>query len=105
LLVRAFGALLETAVKFSAEGETIRLSLASLENCVAVIESRGRSIPSPALEKFFDVFSIGEALTPGGDLGLAPSLAHRIFSLFAGTVSVANLQPPGIRLTVAFAAC
>jgi C4-dicarboxylate-specific signal transduction histidine kinase len=39
-------------------------------------------------------------MTPGGDLGLAPALAFRILSLFGGSVSVANIEPPGIRLTI-----
>jgi K+-sensing histidine kinase KdpD len=65
-----------------------------------VIESHGRTIPGPALPKFFDLFSIGEASTPGRDLGLGPPVAYRILSLFAASVSVANLDPSGIRLTI-----
>jgi C4-dicarboxylate-specific signal transduction histidine kinase len=65
-----------------------------------VIESQGRTIPGPALPKFFDLFSIGETLTPGGDLGVGPPLAYRILSLFGGSVTVANTDPAGIRLTI-----
>jgi signal transduction histidine kinase len=101
LLVRAFHALLETAVKFSEKGETIRLSCdVEPDSRRVIIESTGRSIPGPALGKFFDLFSIGEAITPGGDLGVGPPLAYRILSLFGASVSVANLDPPGIRLTI-----
>ena len=101
LLVRAFHALLETAVKFSEQGQTVRLSRDVLsESTAVIIESRGRTIPEPALPKFFDLFSIGEASTPGRDLGLGPPVAYRILSLFAASVSVANLDPPGIRLTI-----
>jgi len=52
------------------------------------------------MPNFFDVFSIGQTLTPGGDLGLGPAVAHRVLSLFGGSVSVVNLEPPGIRLTL-----
>jgi DNA-binding response OmpR family regulator len=105
LLERALQALLETAVKFSAEGGTVRLSREAGSDTLAVmVESFGKSIPAAAVEKFFDLFSIGEASTPGGDLGLGPPLAYRILSLFGGSVGVANLHPPGIRLTISLVA-
>jgi K+-sensing histidine kinase KdpD len=101
LLVRALHALLETAVKFSEEGETVRLAREVVSDSLKVtIESRGKTIPSPALAKFFDLFSIGEASTPGRDLGLGPPVAYRILSLFGASVSVANGDPSGIRLTI-----
>ncbi len=101
LLVRAFHALLETAVKFSEGGETVRVSRdAVLDSIRVAIESRGRTIPSSALPKFFELFSIAEASTPGGDLGLSPPVAYRILSLFGASVSVENLDPPGIRLII-----
>jgi two-component system sensor histidine kinase/response regulator len=101
LLIRAFRALLETAVKFSGKGEAVRLSreIAS-DSLTVIIESRGWTIPASALGKFFDMFSIGEALTPGGDLGVGPALAYRILSLFGASVSVANRDRSGIRLTI-----
>ncbi|MGA2880298.1 MAG: hybrid sensor histidine kinase/response regulator [Bryobacteraceae bacterium] len=101
LLVRAFHALLETAVKFSETGETVRLSSDILINSSRVIiEGYGRTVPIPLLARFFDIFSIVEPITPGGDLGLAPPMAHRILSLFGASVSVANRDPPGIRLII-----
>jgi hypothetical protein len=57
-------------------------------------------IPNAALAKFFDIFSIGDAITPGGDLGLRPPVASRILSLFGASVSVANRDAAGIRLTI-----
>lgn len=101
LLARALQNLVETAIKFSNEGETVRLSVETEPDSPRVsIESRGKAIPSTALAKFFDLFSINEASTPGGDLGLAPPVAHRILSLFGGSVSVENLNSSGMRLTV-----
>ena len=101
LLTRAMQALIETAVKFSEEGETVRLACQAVEDSVAItIESRGLTIPDAVIPKFFDIFTIGEALTPGGDLGLGPSVAFRILSLFGGSVKVANQIPAGIRLTI-----
>jgi CheY-like chemotaxis protein len=101
LLARALRSLLETAVKFSANGKTVGLALELVADTTRVIiQSRGLTISSTAMPKFFDIFSIGEALTAGGDLGLGPAVAYRILSLFGASVSVANLDPPGIRLTV-----
>src|ERR1035438_878055 len=100
-LVRAFHALLETAVKFSEEGQTVRLSRDVLsESTAVIIESQGGRIAGPALPKFFDLFPVGEASTPGRDLGLGPPVAYRILSLFAASVSVANRDPSGIWLTI-----
>jgi len=101
LLVRAFHALLETAVKFSSEGECVRLSSEVLPDLISVvIESVGRTIPSPVLTRFFELFSIGDAITAGGDLGVAPALANRILLLFGASVNVENREPSGIRLTI-----
>jgi two-component system, sensor histidine kinase and response regulator len=103
LLVRALHALLETAVKFSEEGGTIRLAYEVVTDSRRVIvESRGRAIPINALAKFFDIFSIGEAIVPGGDLGLGPPVAYRIFLLLGASISVANRDPSGIRLTISW---
>ena len=101
LLVRALQALLETAVKFSVERETVRLVCELVSDALTVtIESRGKTIPSPAVAKFFDLFSIGNASTPGRDLGLGPPVAYRILSLFGASVSVANRDPSGISLNI-----
>jgi CheY-like chemotaxis protein len=101
LLARSLRSLLETAVKFSAKGAIVGLAHDLVADTARIfIESHGLTISSTAMPKFFDVFSVGETLTPGGDLGLAPALAYRILSLFGASVSVANLEPSGIRLTV-----
>jgi K+-sensing histidine kinase KdpD len=101
LLVRALHALLETAVKFSEGGETVRLTHeVAADSLRVIIESRGRTISTTAMPIFFNVFAIGETLTPGGDLGLGPAVAYRILSLFGASVSVENRAPSGIRFTI-----
>jgi CheY-like chemotaxis protein len=101
LLVRAMRSLLETAVKFSEKGKIVGLAHEVVGDATRVIiESHGLTISATAMPKFFDVFSIGETLTPGGDLGLGPAVAYRILALFDASVSVANLEPAGIRLTI-----
>jgi CheY-like chemotaxis protein len=101
LLTRSLFSLLETAVKFSKKGETVEITheLAG-DSTKITIDSRGWSITPNAMPKFFDIFSIGETLTPGGDFGLGPALASRILALFGASVGVANREPAGIRLSV-----
>jgi CheY-like chemotaxis protein len=101
LLIRSFRSLLETAVKFSRKGESVDLTQEIIGDSVnVIIESHSWTITPSAMPKFFEVFSIGETLTPGGDLGLGPAVASRILSLFGASVSVANRDPLGIRLTI-----
>jgi two-component system sensor histidine kinase/response regulator len=103
LLVRALQALLETAVRFSDRGETVRLTYESAPDSPRVIiESVGKTIPDRVLPNLFDLFSVDESSTPGRDLGLAPAVAYRILSLYGASVEVANREPPGIRLTISF---
>jgi two-component system sensor histidine kinase/response regulator len=101
LLVTALQALLETAVKLSVEGETVRIAHDYAADAMRVtIESQGRTIPVAMISKFFDLFSMSDAITPGGDLGLGPPVAYRIISLFGGSVSIVNRNPAGVCLTV-----
>jgi K+-sensing histidine kinase KdpD len=106
LLVRALHALLETAVRLSAEGATIRLEHESRPSFLTVtMESLGMTIPASVLPGFFDLFSLGEASTAGKDLGLGPAVAYRILALFGASVSVENRNPSGIRLTIGLRRC
>lgn len=100
LLQKAMQALIETAVKFSKVGEVVRLNCQRGLDAVQVSIRCGGRIPESAIENFFQVFSIGEAITPGGDLGLGPSVSQRILALFGGSITVENLEPSGIQLTV-----
>jgi two-component system sensor histidine kinase/response regulator len=103
LLIRALHALLDTAIRFSAEGEMVRVACESVPASPrVVVESSGKTIPDSVIPKLFDLFSIEESRTPGRDLGLGPAVAHRILSLFGASVTVANREPPGIRLSISF---
>lgn len=101
LLTKAMQSLLETAVKFSSAGTTVRLLLAPDSGGTGLlIEATGWAVPARTISRFFKVLSIEEAITPGGDFGLAAAKAERLLALFGGTVSVENLDPPGIRLRI-----
>jgi DNA-binding response OmpR family regulator len=104
LLVKALQALLKTAVKFSRSGQTVRVAgRRSADRVEVVIQSYSGAIPTEAVPRFFDMFSIGEDVTGGADIGLDPPVAQRIVMLFGGTVTVENRQPSGIEFVVAFA--
>ena len=101
LLSKALEALLETGVRFSKPGSVMNLSISTSETGVLVtIETTGRLIPEKLIPQFFDVLAIGEAIVPGGGIGLRPAVAERIISLFGGSVTVKNIDSHGIRLNV-----
>ncbi|MCY2993934.1 MAG: hybrid sensor histidine kinase/response regulator [Planctomycetota bacterium] len=100
-LVRALQSLLETAVKFARSGTLVRISKATARGEVRLfIEADGRGIPPEFLPRFFQLLTIAEPITIGGDLGFGPAVAERIVTLYGGTVSAENLTPPGVRLAV-----
>ncbi len=100
-LARALQSLLETAVKFARAGTTIKLAQKTVPGEITlIIEADGLAIPLESLPRFFDLLAISELITPDGDLGIAPALAERILTLYGGAVSVENMKPPGIRMTV-----
>lgn len=104
-LQRALCSLLETAMKFSAPATTVRLAGTAGEGlCELVFEAEGTGLPDEALPGFFELLAQRRPVVPGGDLGLGPALAERIISLHGGRVTIANLPPSGIRLTVQLAA-
>jgi two-component system, sensor histidine kinase and response regulator len=102
LTVKALRALVETAVKFSRAGEGIGPVFETTpDSGRLIIDSHGPTLPAPLVAKFFDLLSIRESDTAGGDVGLGPAVASRILSLFGGSVRVENLER-GIRLTICF---
>jgi DNA-binding response OmpR family regulator len=101
LLQKAIQRLLETAVKFSKTGEVVRLTCHSAADGVNVLIRSGGRIPESAIANFFQVFAIGDAITPGGDLGLGPPVSQRILALFGGSITAENLEPSGIQLRIA----
>jgi two-component system sensor histidine kinase/response regulator len=103
LLEKAIRALLETAIKFSRPGQTVRTMSRRNEVLVElVIQSSAGSIPDQALPRFFDLFSVGESIVGGAVIGLDPAVAQRILALFGGKVKVENRLPSGIQLTISF---
>jgi two-component system, sensor histidine kinase and response regulator len=102
-LAHAFNALFETAVKFSAPGQTVIVETrVESGRMLVMIDATGWTLEQQHIDLFFEVFSIKEALFPGGDLGLGPAVARKIIGLCDGSVTVSNRDGLGIRLTVSF---
>jgi len=100
-LLRAWRALIETAVKFSMKGDEVIVSHnRSVEDIVLLIDTGAGAIPAADLAGFFDLFATAESSTQAGSLGLDPAVAGRIISLFGGSLGVENLAPSGIRIRV-----
>jgi CheY-like chemotaxis protein len=103
LMVKALRALLEVSLKFLGTTSNIHVSC---EVCSGdpriLIENHSATMPSAAASKFFDIFSISEAVTRHGDIGLGPALAYRILSLFGASVTLEIHEPTGIKITVSF---
>lgn len=103
LLAKALQALLETAVKFAQPQEAVAITFEETgANVKLIIQTQSGTLSRAAIANFFDLLSISEASTPAGDLGLGPALAHRIISLFGGTVAVRNRQNSGIELDISY---
>jgi len=101
LLRTALARLLETAVKFTVAGQTVRISCERVAGkAVTRIQSAGRTIPEDILPKLFEVFAVTDPIAPGTDLGLGPPVAQRVISLFGGSVDVQNCEPEGVCFTV-----
>jgi len=100
LLTSAMTALLKTAVRFSSSGNMVCLTCGVNSQEIEIgIHAQGQTIPEKLIAKFFDVFSIADSITPGGDLGLGPPVAERIVSLFKGSVMVKN-QEKGVSFAI-----
>ncbi|MEI9973406.1 MAG: hypothetical protein WDO73_15995 [Ignavibacteriota bacterium] len=101
LLTRAWTALLETAVKVSTAGEAVQVKVCELDDVVVLaLDTQSGIIPPAVLPGFFLPFTMSEASTCAGSLGLDPAMARRILSLWSSSVTAENLTPSGVRFTV-----
>jgi DNA-binding response OmpR family regulator len=104
LLTEALASLLECAVKFCAPEDPVRITCTRSQDSVELrIRASGQTIPAAAIPKFFEVLSLLEPLTPGGDLGLGPPVAAQILRLLGGSVAV-EAQEGGVCFLVSLRA-
>jgi two-component system, sensor histidine kinase and response regulator len=91
LLLDALAAVLESAIKLGPARQPIRVAGAAADDaCVLRITVSTQPVPPELAARFFDVLSLVEPLTPGGDLGLGPPVAAEILRLLGGGVALEN---------------
>lgn len=99
LIERLFANLIDNAIKFTAAGGTVRLSVEERADwIVCEVSDTGVGIPATDLKRIFERFHRVERKTSeveGTGLGLA--IAERIVELHRGTITAASV--PGVRST------
>jgi signal transduction histidine kinase len=89
-LEQIVGNLVTNAIKYSAPGSTVRLSVAtSADRAVVRVEDDGVGIPAEVLPQVFDLFVQAERTLDRshGGLGVGLTLVRRLTELHGGTVS------------------
>lgn len=101
LLKTAFLNLIDNAVKYSAEGDPVCVSVHAEEGeAIVMVRDRGRGIPADELDRVFEKFyrGTGSADTRGAGVGLY--LVRRIIEQHGGRVSLAGCDHGGTVATV-----
>ncbi len=92
LLKTALENLLKTGVKLATAGRVV-VDIHAGETAVQLtVTCYGEPLAKEALSNFFDVFRSVRSCTYAEELGLNPAVAERIFSLYGGELTVANLE-------------
>jgi signal transduction histidine kinase len=104
-LERAFGAILDNAIKFSDPGGVVRVYLCQVDQALQVeISDQGVGIPPEVLprifERFFHVDQIDGRMFRGAGLGL--SIARQVIEQHHGRILVASELQQGTIVTVIF---
>lgn len=101
LILQAFGEVIEIAAKFSDHSRNVEIHGNITEGEITIsVKSWGYTIPDQYLDKVFEVFSIPDALFPGGgDIGLGPAMAHQVLVTHSGSLKVENHDENGVVFT------
>jgi len=107
LLHRALENVVRNAVRYTAEGTEVEISLqrqksAGKENAVFTVRDHGRGVPQSALDLIFQPFyRISDARDRlSGDMGIGLSITDRAARLHGGTVKAENHPEGGLLITV-----
>lgn len=101
LLKTAFINLIDNALKYSADGDPVRVSLdADGREAMVTVRDRGRGIPADEQERVFEKYyrGAGTADTRGAGIGLY--LVRRIIEQHGGTVKLESFADDGTVATV-----
>jgi two-component system sensor histidine kinase CreC len=103
LLAQAIDNLLQNAIDFSHDNDTIAIEIAEKEQINFIIRDQGSSIPSYALDKVFNRFySLSRPTSHKKSSGLGLCFVKQIAELHHGSVSIKNNQDDGVTAHLLF---
>jgi signal transduction histidine kinase len=95
--------LLSNAIGFSPEGETVRLTVARVQDRIAFsVSDRGRGISPDVLEKVFDRFESHTEGSAHRGVGLGLSLVRSFVELHGGVIEIQTATGQGTQVTCTF---
>lgn len=99
LVSRAIENVVRNALRFSAQGQTVRLSLAREgDHFLVKIEDEGPGVPPEVLPTLFRPFAKGKTDSMGFGLGL--SIAQRAVTAHGGSIKAGNASPAGLHVAI-----
>lgn len=105
LLGNVWTNLIDNAIKFSPEGETIYISLKEKDNMLSFkIANRGDPMPDEMLKRIFEKFYQGDTSHKREGNGLGLALVKKIVRVHNGSVLAANTEDGLIEFTVSLPA-
>jgi len=103
LLYKMFDYLIENAVKYSPENETVTITIQKIDQtCQVQVIDKGKGIPENDLQFIFDPFAIKNIQNHQAGQGLSLSICRHIMMHHGGTIHASNLQDGGACLTCVF---
>lgn len=104
LIARAIENIVRNALRFSSEGQTVRIALNRQHNAYTVtVRDQGRGVPEHQLEAVFKPF-MQSAGGDGEGFGLGLAIAQRAIRAHHGTISARNMAEGGFEIRVALPA-
>lgn len=100
-LLRAVENLIRNALRFTPEGETVRVHACECNGTITItVTDAGPGIPEEDLRSMFDPFVRGKDQATGSGFGLGLAIARRAVQRHGGSLTAANVAPHGLRMTI-----
>lgn len=100
LLTQLFGILIENAVKYSEQGNTVTITLYKREKVTLSVNNKGDVLTSEEKAHIFDRFYRGDKSRSTNGYGLGLSIAKNITSVTGGKISVESNEKHGTTFKV-----
>ncbi|MGN1208715.1 MAG: ATP-binding protein, partial [Duodenibacillus sp.] len=100
-LLRAVENLIRNALRFTPEGETVRVAVQKQDERITItVTDAGPGIPEEDLKSMFDPFVRGRDQATGSGFGLGLAIARRAVERHGGTLTAANIRPRGLQMRI-----